>query len=465
MSARAQTHPVQPQAIPVRLRPRREPLPRRQWVKAALNTAKELYYRRAELILLRTCGIGMIISRLFCPQRYPGAARRIAEAYSFRFWRLATFGDLFDTIVAMAIWPLALLFAATWFTLKNGGVIADRFGRPRIRQFSDQLRLAVTSGLAPPWYYVFELYRPGEIRKAPGYLTRAETKQGSNRLFAKALRPSSALDDKEKFARHCARFGVNAVPTLFSARNGELRGISRADELPETDLFVKPVVGRGGRGAERWDYAGTGLYRHPNGGLLRATELMARLRQLSKWQPLLIQQRLHNRSAIRDLSNGALNTIRIITCLDERSRPELIGGVLRMAVGTNVTVDNVHAGGIAAAVDLELGLLRQATYAGFDARRGWIDRHPTTGALITGRMLPMWDSVRDLVLKAHHAFSDWVVIGWDVAVVADGAVLVEGNCGPDLDLIQRPLRIPFGGSRLGELIAFHLDRTEALWRS
>jgi hypothetical protein len=455
---------VQPHAIPVRVIALRRPLRRRQWPKIALIAAKQLYYRRAELILLRASGIGLIISLLLNSQPYPRAARKIAEAYTFRFCRPATFGDIFDTVMAIVIWPFAVLSCTTWFTFKNGAVIAERFGRSRIRQFADQLRLAVTSGLAPPWYYVFELYRPGEMRKAPAFLTRAETKQGSNRLLAKALGPSSPLDDKEKFARHCARCGVDAVPTLFSVRDGEFNGIARADELPKADLFVKPVLGRGGRGAERWDYAGKGLYRHPDGRVLRATGLLTRLRHLSNWQPMLVQQRMRNHPAIADLSNGALNTLRIISCLDERNEPELIGGVLRMAVGRNVTVDNVHAGGIAAAVDPELGLLRQATYAGFDARRGWTDWHPSTGALITGRMLPMWDSVRELVLKAHHAFNDWVVIGWDVAILSERACLVEGNCGPDVDLIQRPLRTPFGSSRLGELIAFHLERTKTRWQ-
>jgi hypothetical protein len=154
----------------------------------------------------------------------------------------------------------------------------------------------------------------------------------------------------------------------------------------------------------------------------------------------------------------------MISCLDEREQPELIGAVLRMAIGTNVTVDNVHAGGIAAAVDLDEGRLDQATHMGMDARRGWIDRHPDTGGLITGRLLPMWDEVRELVLRAHSAFNDWVVVGWDVAILADGPCLVEGNNGPDVDLIQRPLRTAFGESRLGQLIAFHLDRTEQAWR-
>jgi hypothetical protein len=102
--------------------------------------------------------------------------------------------------------------------------------------------------------------------------------------------------------------------------------------------------------------------------------------------------------------------------------------------------------------------LSAATNMGLDAGHGWIDRHPATGALIAGRTVPMWDQVMELVRKAHLAFQDWAVIGWDVGVLADGPWIVEGNCGPDVDLIQRPLRAPFGSGRLGALLAFHLQQ-------
>ena len=97
---------------------------------------------------------------------------------------------------------------------------------------------------------------------------------------------------------------------------------------------------------------------------------------------------------------------------------------------------------------------------GIDTRMGWIDVHPTTGGRITGREIPMWEEVCDLVRRAHGAFEDWVVIGWDVAVTASGPLLVEGNNGPDIDLIQRPMRRPFGNARFGELLAHHLNRPE-----
>ena len=134
-------------------------------------------------------------------------------------------------------------------------------------------------------------------------------------------------------------------------------------------------------------------------------------------------------------------------------------------LGENVTVDNVHAGGIAAAVDLATGRMARATYAGFDSSMGWIDRHPETGGAITGRSLPMWDDVCDLVRRGHSAFCDWAVVGWDVAITADGPRLVEGNSGPDVDLIQRPLGTAFGNARFGELLAFHLEKSEQAWRT
>jgi hypothetical protein len=186
--------------------------------------------------------------------------------------------------------------------------------------------------------------------------------------------------------------------------------------------------------------------------------LLDRLRGLSSVQPYLVQERATNHPAMRDLSNGALNTIRIITCLDEHDRPEIIAAVLRMAVGDNVTVDNVHAGGLAASVDLREGRLSAATDMGVDAHLGWIDHHPDTGARIAGRVLPMWPEVGELVRTAHVAFRDWAVIGWDVAIMADRPRLVEGNSGPDIDLVQRPLRMSFGDARFGILIARQLEK-------
>ena len=183
-------------------------------------------------------------------------------------------------------------------------------------------------------------------------------------------------------------------------------------------------------------------------------------------QPYLVQERAQNHPAMRDLSNGALNTIRLLSCLDEQEQPEIIGAVLRIAVGDNVTVDNVHAGGLAAADrSRRRAADAQATDMGVDARLGWTDRHPQTGAVITGRLLPMWDEVRELVRKAHLAFRDRVVIGWDIAIMADGRAWSKGTAGQTSTSCSGRFEPHSRDGRLGELLAFHLNQCESSWRT
>ena len=152
--------------------------------------------------------------------------------------------------------------------------------------------------------------------------------------------------------------------------------------------------------------------------------------------------------------------MRVLTCLNEKGQPEIIGAATRMAIGTNHVVDNLHAGGIAAAVNLETGILGRASNLGADARLGWLDFHPVSGARITGTRLPKWDGVREFAVRTHRAFDDRILVGWDIAITPDGPVLVEGNGSPDLDIMQRFAGRGLLAGRLGVLLAFHLSHLE-----
>ncbi|MET1028099.1 MAG: sugar-transfer associated ATP-grasp domain-containing protein [Dongiaceae bacterium] len=123
----------------------------------------------------------------------------------------------------------------------------------------------------------------------------------------------------------------------------------------------------------------------------------------------------------------------------------------------DAVVDNFHAGGIAAAVDLKTGRLGSATDLGNDQAFGWVDAHPANGAPIQGRILPHWQDALALVRAAHgRAFSDRAMLGWDIAITDKGPMIVEGNGGPDLDIIQCVCGIPVGYDRFGELMVEHL---------
>jgi hypothetical protein len=126
------------------------------------------------------------------------------------------------------------------------------------------------------------------------------------------------------------------------------------------------------------------------------------------------------------------------------------------AIGSNTVVDNFHAGGIAAEVDMTTGELGAASDMGLRPEVGWRVAHPTSGAAILGRRLPFWNDVLNLACLAHAAFPRRAIVGWDIAILANGPCIIEGNIKPDLDIHQRVARRPLGNGRLAELLAFNL---------
>jgi hypothetical protein len=231
-------------------------------------------------------------------------------------------------------------------------------------------------------------------------------------------------------------------------------------ELPPRDLFIKIKLGRGGRGAEKWSYV-DGTFRDAAGQRFTATELSEYQMRRSALEKRVVEYCLTNHHALGDLNLGALATARILTVRDEHGGIEATDAVFRMPQRPGAQVDNIHAGGIAAPVDIATGRLGRATDLGQRVDSTWHERHPVSGAPIAGRVLPLWPEALALVKRAHELIGDRVVVGWDVAILEDGPCLVEGNGKPDVDLLQRPHRAGLGNARAGTLMAYHLKRALA----
>ena len=416
-----------------------------------MTLRKEMHYRVAGLpVAIR----GAVI-------RYaPTALDRIRQSYARAYWRPGTKKDAVALVAAILYWPVYLGFHSARYTLRNGHSIRARTGKSLTRQWLEQIFVYLKAGILPKWNDIFGLNEHGSIVVARQFLNRFETK----RFLFKTLTPSnpSPVSNKASFENHCRKHGLPAVAVLLDAAGGTIEWRDPVEcLLPPRDLFIKPSKGKGGTGAERWDYAGDGAYRHTSGVILTDAQLLEEIVRRSSDTPLIVQPRMVNHQDLREISNGALCTVRILTCLDEQDRPQLISAALRMAVGANVTVDNFHAGGIAAAIEPMSGTLSSASNLGQREDVGWISHHPDTGGLIEGRRLPLWPETKTLVLKAHDAFSDRVVIGWDVAITNEGPLLVEANGSPDVDILQRASRTPLGAGPLVGLLAFHLERVSS----
>ena len=399
---------------------------------------------RGERLVYRVAGLPVALRMLF-RRRSLVPADVIRTAFALAYWQPG-WDNVADIAAAILLSPIVLLGGAAWFTIRNGSAIRRREHKAVARQFVEQLRYYFTDGVLSPWYYIFRLHQdPGHPET---YLQRFETKTGIYPLLRRGVR--TELNDKKIFADYCLERGVPCVPYLFHVVPGGSIG-----SLPDCDLFVKPANGRGGRGAERWDRVSSGQFSGSDGRQLDSARLADHLNARAKDCPILVQRRVEPHPDLADLTSGALPTVRVTTCLNERGDPEIVGAVFRMAIGKNRTVDNLHAGGIAAGVDHSSGRLSSASNLGMDAKLGWLDRHPDTGAQITGRRIPLWEETTRLAINAHRSFADRVLIGWDIAITGREPVIVEGNSSPDLDIIQR-FGPPVCTSRLGDLLAWHL---------
>jgi len=386
----------------------------------------------------------------------------IHRTYSRELWNEHGAWTLLLLLAAFGPWPAYILGAMIRATWLNGSAIRKRTGKSIARQIGEQGVLAIVHAIPPRWYYTFELFDDDLRRRSGEYLQRGETKRGVYAILKRTDGvPLSPLTDKVAFAARCREHDLRAVPVILALEHGEFTPGSDSDvSLAKEDLFIKPNHGKGGRGAERWHYRQAGNYEGAGGETLSEADLVQHLRRLPFKEGLIVQPRRVNHPDIAELSNGALATVRIVTCRNEHGGFEGTNAVLRMAQGRNHVVDNFHAGGLAARVDIESGVLGCATDLGVRPGTGWRGKHPDSGAQIAGRKLPCWDETLALVVRAHAAFSDRILIGWDVGLMTDGPELVEGNGGPDLDIVQRTHREPLGNARLGQLLAFHLRRLQ-----
>ena len=344
-----------------------------------------------------------------------------------------------------------------------GHDVAELAGVPTSRQLRQLWWLKVRYGTTAASYLDYQLYRPERFAKAGEYVQEREF----NRVIGFLKSRTGGDDvrmiyDKQAFDEWCRTHALPTVPTLMEFEQGRAsHAPGWAGSLPERDLFTKPSDGTGGKGTRRWRFE-RGGWEESAGNVLQAPQLMAALAQLSLAEPkpgrpprrILLQECLKNHRDLLPLTAGGLCTVRLQTYRWPGGRSELLFGAYKMPVG-DAPADNFHFGGLVAPVDLATGRLRAAIHRHRQLIAP-IERHPTTGTAIAGHRLPHWEDAVRLVLRAHDAAPRLATIGWDVAILETGPVLVEGNTMPNPDIAQAPSGVPLGETPFVACLNAHL---------
>ena len=212
------------------------------------------------------------------------------------------------------------------------------------------------------------------------------------------------------FKEECGRDFLD----LSTAEAGDFEAFIQKHPL----IMVKPESGLCGKGIEKIE--------------TRAESAVTLYNTLKTNGQTLIEEVLEQDEAVNALYAGAINTVRLVTIVDDNGAPHVVYAAMRLGSGGAV-VDNFNHGGMVLPADRETGKLIGVAV---DKLGRSYEAHPDTGIPFDGYQLPHWEAALALVREAAQRVPSVRFVGWDIALTPTGPKLVEGNHYPGHDIYQ-----------------------------
>lgn len=353
-------------------------------------------------------------------------------------------------VAALAIRPFSIVLDSFRGVVDFGEKVRDLHGVSPLRQLMQMLILGIRCGVQPVTYYKFKLF---EAHRYPLAIHYQEDAGKFLQVIIRSIplhRDTFVFVDKSAFESWCNQRHLPTVPIILVAADG---GITRCTEapFPQTDLFSKPTNLRSGKGVARWRHElrdGQSVWLAEDDTAYTEHELIARLIELSREfrRPLILQPLIRAHEIIHKIAPGGLSTVRFMTTRDGAQPVRPLLAVLRLPTGESIA-DNFDLGGLAVPIDLKTGTCGDAVGKRGQYPLATLTSHPDTGVLIPGTVLPHWSACVALALRAHDELeTPMPVIGWDIAILQDGPILIESNHLPCGNLAQMPSGQPLGNT-------------------
>ena len=285
------------------------------------------------------------------------------------------------------------------------------------------------------YFYQYKFYNLAEVERKE-FIMRSEMQKVYRRLVLPSVRP---------YFLYKALF-LKTHSDLIKRRWLVANECANIEELiyliTSVDTIVKPIEGS----------LGTGVYKirceDVGDNALKICDALMKDR-------VLIEECIVATEEIQSFHPSSLNTIRVVTFSNE-SKAEILGAFIRFGRNGSV-VDNAHAGGIFATIDVNTGYVISN---GLDTNGNEYTSHPDSQKIIKGFIIPHWNEIKNTCLKATRIVPGLRFAGWDCVVLPNGEIdIVEGHHGPDVDVMQSPLKIGIRGlieSKLKEYFNYTL---------
>lgn len=292
--------------------------------------------------------------------------------------------------------------------------IHKKTGKGRISIFNDMRHCAVKYGAGYSDYDLFEMYNLSEEERDT-YITRGR----NNDLIKKYNNPeyNHIFRNKVEFNTTFKEFVKRDFIEVNTASKDDLKSFIKKHKV----FMAKPVAGTCGKGIEKMDIK-------DYESIDAIIEYLTSEGMNYELEELLIQEK-----SVSKINPSSINTVRIVTILDDDNIPHIICAYFR--IGNGKHVDNFNSGGMVAPVDEDKGIVKDKA---IDKQKNLYEKHPTTNSMIKGFKFPDWDEALKLVKNATKIVPEMRYIGWDVAFTTKGVVIVEGNEYPGHDIYQLP---------------------------
>ena len=216
-------------------------------------------------------------------------------------------------------------------------------------------------------------------------------------------------------------------------------------------MAFKPDEGSHGNGFFRCDYKDGEFYINYE----KATEQDVIDRLSQNDTAYIITEYIQMHPQLKEIYSGSVNTIRMIVFKKDGVHPEIGNAYMRIGTSKTGAIDNMAAGGMFAAIDIETGRYGGAKIF-VDGDIKDCERHPDTDVLIEGTM-PNWELTKKLVLDIASEIRELEYFGFDLAVTEDGIKIPEINRSPDYPKIEKYNRATI------DYLLYKLDRKKKVF--
>ena len=205
----------------------------------------------------------------------------------------------------------------------------------------------------------------------------------------------------------------------------------------KTILALKPSNGQGGHGFVMLRYAIDENKIYANEKELSETDFYKFKDNLNGY---IVTEYIKQHKYLDNVWKDSVCTLRVIVlkqCNDMYSGGNFcdIASFARFGTAASSGASNLSSGGVGISCDFNIGLFGSHffQYPKFSKEEVFkYSCHPDSKVSLSGKILPNWDIVRDVILSICNYFSSLEYFGFDVMVTDEGVKLCEINTLPSL---------------------------------